>query len=105
MGAFSEAWDVLKQDLTEEQMIEMLGGDQAIEAQYDEMLNETGPVTIAGMEYDVARALKAVDRIAYLVGLSDYQSSLFADLEYQHEMQGLTGTSDPFQEGVETNEM
>jgi hypothetical protein len=50
---------------------------------YDEMLNECwgeeGVVIIAGHGYEVARALKEVDPIAYRVGLSDYASSLMAD--------------------------
>lgn len=43
---------------------------------YDDMLNESGTVTIGGHEYDHAEALKSVDPIAYRVGMSDYVSAL-----------------------------
>jgi len=43
---------------------------------YNEMLDEEGPVTIAGLEYDVSRVLEEVDPIAYRCGMLDYQNAL-----------------------------
>lgn len=43
---------------------------------YDGMLDEEGPVTIAGLEYSVSHALKTLDPIAYRCGMVDYQSAL-----------------------------
>lgn len=43
---------------------------------YDDMLDEMGPVEIAGQEYSVPFAFKSVDPVAYRCGLSDYQSAL-----------------------------
>lgn len=53
--------------------------DLQLHEMYDEMLDESGPVRIAGLEYDVSTALYAVDPIAYRVGFSDYVSSLIDD--------------------------
>lgn len=39
---------------------------------YDEMLDEPGPVTVAGQDFDPSRILREVDPIAYRVGFSDY---------------------------------
>lgn len=47
--------------------------------QYDELLNEAGPVTLLGVEYDVSTVLQAVDEILYREGLHDYASSLVED--------------------------
>lgn len=45
-------------------------------AQYDEMLNECHPmVTVCGMEYEPAYALKELDPIAYRVGFNDWLDS------------------------------
>lgn len=47
--------------------------ESVIEDMFAEMLDECyEPVTIAGMVYDTARALREVDPIAYRVMLSDY---------------------------------
>ena len=46
---------------------------------YDSMLDEQGPVTIAGLDYDVSNALKSVDEIAYRTGKNDFIDSLVGD--------------------------
>lgn len=46
--------------------------ERDLEAQYNEALNESGPVKIAGYEYKVAEALKSVDPVAYSCGFADY---------------------------------
>ena len=43
---------------------------------YDDMLNESGTVTIGSLEYSPSEVLKSVDPTAYRVGMSDYQSAL-----------------------------
>ena len=40
--------------------------------QYDEMLNEGGPVCIGSLEYEPAEVLKLVDPIAYRCGMNDW---------------------------------
>lgn len=43
---------------------------------FDDMLNECyGTVTVAGMEYDTARALKELDPIAYRCSFHDWIGS------------------------------
>lgn len=43
---------------------------------YDDMLDDYGTVTIDGNAYIPSEILKAVDPIAYRVGMSDYVSAL-----------------------------
>jgi hypothetical protein len=50
--------------------------DYELLMQYDEMLNECHPmVTVCGMEYEPAYALKELDPIAYRVGFHDWLDS------------------------------
>lgn len=51
-------------------------GEDDLAESYNDMLNETGPVSIGGLFYDQAVAFKAVDPIAYRCGMLDYQDSL-----------------------------
>jgi hypothetical protein len=44
---------------------------EAYEA-YDEALDANGTVTIAGYEYEVSRALREVDPVAYRCGFNDW---------------------------------
>lgn len=53
--------------------------DRAIEEMYQDCLDESGPVKIAGYEYDTSHALRLVDPTAYRCGLADYISSLLDD--------------------------
>jgi len=47
--------------------------EQDMADQFEEMLDEVyGTVSVAGMEYDTARALKELDPIAYRCSLLDY---------------------------------
>lgn len=56
--------------------------EYAWEELYEEFLNDVyDTVTIAGYEYDHGRAARMVDPIAFRVGVSDYMSSIEADLE------------------------
>lgn len=57
------------------------------EDQYEEALNEQGPIKIGALEYDPAMVLKEVDPIAYNAGLSDYVDSL--DKEDNDEYKNL----------------
>ena len=43
---------------------------------YREALDETGPVEVSGMKYDVSHVLKSVDPIAYRCGFNDFADSL-----------------------------
>lgn len=49
--------------------------DEALEM-YDEMLDESGPVTVAGINFSVSVALLGLDSIAYKEGFSQYVDSL-----------------------------
>jgi len=47
--------------------------EQDMNDRFEEMLGDVyGTVSVAGMEYDTARALKDLDPIAYRCGLLDY---------------------------------
>ena len=52
--------------------------DEAIDL-YDEMIDEGGPVTVAGIDFVPSRALKLLDPIAYRTGFSDYADMLIQD--------------------------
>ena len=41
--------------------------------EYDEMLNESGPVEVCGMTFDPADILREMDPVAYNCGFSDMQ--------------------------------
>lgn len=63
---------------------------EAYEA-YDEALDAEGTVTIAGYEYEVARALREVDPVAYRCGFNDWADAegidtdeLTGDFYYHH---------------------
>lgn len=52
------------------------------EAYYVEMLDDIyGDVEVCGMTYSAGRALKAIDPVAFRVGLGDYESQIQAELE------------------------
>ena len=46
----------------------------SIEDQFDELLDEQGDIRIGTLTYSPSQVLKAVDPIAYRVGLSDFES-------------------------------
>lgn len=50
-------------------------------AAYDDMLNEGGPVEIAGYEFNTADALNELDPTAYKCGWIDYMDSLGVDTD------------------------
>jgi hypothetical protein len=50
-------------------------------AAYDDLLNEDGPVTIAGLTYDTAHALDSVDPIAYKCGWLDFMDALGVNID------------------------
>jgi len=58
---------------------------------YDEILDQDGPVTVAGIQFDPSRILREMDPIAYDVGFSDFVSSLEEDGVY---VEGLTEDED-----------
>ena len=64
-----------------------MGLQALITEQYDELLDSEGPVKIAGLLYDVSRALKQVDEIAYRQGLLDYVDSLITDGELPDDVE------------------
>lgn len=46
---------------------------------YDEMLDYEGPVSIAGLYYDVSYILKRIDRVAYDTMFNDYMDTLIVE--------------------------
>lgn len=54
--------------------------DQAADM-YIEMLDESGPVTIAGLEYLPSAILSAVDPIAYRCGFVDYMDAVGIEMD------------------------
>lgn len=54
--------------------------NETIQAQYDELLNETNePVVVGGLTFEPARVMRELDPIAYHLGLQDYINSLEND--------------------------
>jgi hypothetical protein len=55
------------------------------EGSYAELIDEQGPVIVAGLEFTASRILREVDPVAYRCGLVDYVDSLDVtdDEEYQ----------------------
>ena len=49
--------------------------------QYDQMLDEAGTVTVAGMEFYPSAVLKEMDNIAYTCGFVDYMDSIGVDTD------------------------
>lgn len=46
--------------------------DYDLHKQYDESLDEEGPVTVAGLKYEPSDILKNVDEVAYRTGFNDW---------------------------------
>lgn len=55
------------------------------DSNYDEWLDELGDITIGTLTYSASQVLKAVDPIAYDLGLSDYESFELSDAQYALE--------------------
>ena len=61
---------------------------------FDEMLDESGPVIVGGIEFSPSDILKEMDPIAYDVGFNDYMDSMdidtdeLSDSEYNEPMDG-----------------
>ena len=48
---------------------------------FDDMLDESGPVVIAGLEFSPSAILKEMDQIAYDTGFNDYMDSMDIDTD------------------------
>ena len=58
---------------------------QDIVEQFEEMLNEAGPVVIAGIEFDRAAILKELDLIAYDEELANFADAMGLDLDEEED--------------------
>ena len=58
---------------------------QNIVEQFEEMLNEAGPVVIAGIEFDRAAILKELDPIAYDEELANFADAMGVDLDEEED--------------------
>ena len=68
--------------LTRDEVMELVVDESDMEAGYDDMLSEVyGLVSIAGLEYDTAYALKELDPIAYRCGYADYVSAYYVEID------------------------
>tara|TARA_B100001996_G_C18632819_1_gene582460 strand:- start:571 stop:801 length:231 start_codon:yes stop_codon:yes gene_type:complete len=64
----------------------MMVNEVMLKEWYDDMLDECYPeVEIMGIKYSPSVALFRIDPIAYQVGMNDYESTLRADFEYDHD--------------------
>jgi len=66
------------------------------ERQYDECIDEEGPVIVAGIKFDVSYALKELDPTAYRCKLVDYVDSIDKEetqeyKEIEEELETLEG--------------
>ena len=61
---------------TQQSQIEIDPSDYLDE--YDSLLDESGPVTVAGLEFYPSRILGELDQIAYRCGLNDYVDSSYS---------------------------
>lgn len=61
---------------TQQRQIEVDPDDYIDE--YDSLLDESGPVTVAGLEYYPSHILGELDPIAYRCGLNDYIDSTYS---------------------------
>ncbi len=76
-----------------------------ISEQYDEMLDDCyGTVSIAGLKYETSSALKELDKIAYDVGMRDYESALESD-GWLINVEGVLYFMDQVTELLENNEV
>ncbi len=48
---------------------------------FDDMLDESGPVVIAGLEFNPSAILKEMDPIAYRTSFNDYMDSIGVDTD------------------------
>ena len=48
---------------------------------YEEMLDESGPIEVAGIEFFPSQILKEMDAIAYRCGFNDYMDALGIDTD------------------------
>lgn len=72
----------------EERINAIDSGDYPAEAfdEYDEMLNDChGAVKIGTLSYDPAEVLKAVDPVAYRIGMNEYFDARLEDLREELE--------------------
>lgn len=55
------------------------------EEEYRDLIDESGPVIVAGLKFTASRILEELDPVAYRCGLNDYVDSLDVtkDSEYQ----------------------
>lgn len=60
----------IKPELLEPKEIEV---ETISEDQYDDLIDENGPIEIMGMKYTASHVLKTIDPIAYNCGFSDIQ--------------------------------
>lgn len=53
---------------------------EALDA-YNQMLDESGPVVVGGIEFSPSAILREMDPIAYGVGFNDYMDSMEIDYD------------------------
>ena len=68
---------------------------------YDDMLDDGEEIKIGNLTYSPSQVLKAVDPIAYNVGVSDWQSNVLEDLKYDLDKYGEVEIDDKLFEIIE----
>ena len=68
---------------------------------YDDMLDDGEEIKIGNLTYSPSQVLKAVDPIAYNVGVSDWQSNVLEDLKYDLDRYGEVEIDDKLFEIIE----
>jgi hypothetical protein len=53
--------------------------------EYDEMLDESGPVVVCGSAFNPSRIIKEMDPIAYRCGMNDYNDNAITEINDEIE--------------------
>lgn len=77
-------------------------GEDYLSEQLDELIDESGPVTILGMDFDRSRLIKEADPIAYRQAFLDYVNNDYEEFEVPWEVY-VDNDNDGIREWIEQN--
>ena len=80
-----ENLEQLKEELEEKKGRLDVLNDNGNTEEYDEMLDESGPVEVAGMSFYPSRIIKELDPTAYNCGMNNWNDPAITELEEEIE--------------------